>query len=48
MKSIMEIASIPEEEWTKEEREKLESFNSKLDDLLKITTDAVNKAKRKE
>lgn len=34
MRSVMEIASVPEEEWTDEERERFNSFESRLDDLL--------------
>ena len=33
-RSIMQIASVPEEEWTDEERIRITEYNSKLDDLL--------------
>jgi hypothetical protein len=34
MKTVMQIASVPKEEWTEKEKERFETFDNEINELL--------------
>lgn len=48
VRSVLEISSSEEDTWTKEEKERFDSFDNKLNDLLKQAEELLEKQNEKK